>query len=813
MKRSMGWRRAGGSRAASIGLLLAAVAGPVVAQQVDYRRAEQMLDWNTSRMISGDSVDPQWLPDGNRFWYRNKLAEGAEFVLVDPVANLRRLVFDNARLAAAMSLARDTSYDPVKLPFSTFKFVDGERAIEFKASKKLFRCQITAYSCTVGDTLPDQRPFVVSPDSAWDAFIVQYNVWVRHHKDGKDSVQLTTDGTAEWWYGSGPPGPFGRLRSDTMRTPNLRWSPDSKKIAVYRNDTRNVAVMDYISYTGQRSRHFTQPYALPGDSIVPVPSVRILTLPGQMAAQAGGDGGAQQAGQGVGNVAVTLPVVPNQLSFGGGGGGGGFGGGGADSTWSKDGRRINFTFLTRASKALYLMEGDAATGEARVLAKDSAKTWVETSPQDPPSWYVTDDGNDVIWWSERDGWAHLYHFDRNGQLRNQITSGAWPVGAVRHVDETLKQIYFTARGREPGAFIYYARLYRVNFDGSGLTLLTPEDADHRIEFSPSGKYFLDFQSRVESPPATVLRAAPDGRVVRKLEEADISRLKAVGWTPGVVFQTKARDGITDIYGVMYKPSDFDSTKKYPVIDHIYPGPQVGSVGGWRFSAGGEDRGLAELGFIVVKIDHLGTPLRSKAFHDNYYGNFHDNGLPDHVAVLKQLGARYSWMDLDHVGIYGHSGGGFASTDAMLTYPEFFKVAVSSSGNHDNRSYNIYWAEKYQGLMKRDSLRKTDNFEASANKTYAKNLQGHLLLMHGDMDDNVHPANTIQLINELEKANKDFDFILLPDRAHGLNEPYVIRRRWDYFVRYLAGKEPPKEYEIKRPESVGGGGAPEPIPEP
>ncbi|MBI2537788.1 MAG: prolyl oligopeptidase family serine peptidase, partial [Gemmatimonadetes bacterium] len=467
-----------------------------------------------------------------------------------------------------------------------------------------------------------------------------------------------------------------------------------------------------------------------------------------------------------------------------------------------------FTFLTRASKALYLVEADPTTGDAKVLAVDSAKTWVETSPQDPPSWYVTEDG-EVIWWSERDGWAHLYRMAQGGTLRNQITQGAWPVGAVRHVDETAKQIYVTARGREPGRFIYYAHLYRVNFDGSGLTLLTPEDADHRIDFSPSGRYFIDIQSRIESPPVTVLRAAPDGRVVRKLEEADLSRLKAIGWTPPEIFQVKARDGITDIYGVIFKPSDFDSTKKYPVIDHIYPGPQVGSVGQWRFSSGGEERAIAELGFVVVEIDHLGTPLRSKAFHDNYYGNFHDNGLPDHVTALKQLGARYSWMDLDRVGIYGHSGGGFASTDAMVTFPEFFKVAVSGAGNHDNRSYNIYWAEKYQGLMKPDTVRKTDNFEASANKTYAKKRQGRLLLMHGDMDDNVHPANTIQLVNELIKANKDFDLIVAPDRAHGLNEPYFIRRRWDYFVRHLAGKEPPREYEIKRPEGVGGGGAPEP----
>src|SRR5262245_47245602 len=283
--------------------------------------------------------------------------------------------------------------------------------------------------------------------------------------------------------------------------------------------------------------------------------------------------------------------------------------------------------------------------------------------------------------------------------------------------------------------------------------------------------------------------------MRRMALTDLSRLVAIAWKPGQVFNVKARDGITDIYGVMWLPANLDPTRKYPVINNIYPGPQVGSVGQWAWSAGGENKALAELGFVVVQIDHLGTPLRSKAFHDNYYGNFIDNGLPDHITAIKQLAARYPFMDLERVGIYGHSGGGFASTDAILRFPDFFKVAVSGAGNHDNRSYNIYWAEKYQGLMKKDTLRGTDNFANSANKTYAKQLRGKLLLMHGDMDDNVHPAMTIQMVDELIKANKDFDLIIAPNRNHGLNEPYFIRRRWDYFVTHLLGATPPKEYEI------------------
>jgi dipeptidyl aminopeptidase/acylaminoacyl peptidase len=753
----------------------------LAAQRVDYTRAERFLPWNASPIVAGDSVRPNWMVDKTRFWYRNKTGSGAEYVLVDPVRNTRSLLFDNGRLAAAMSVARDTAYEPGRLPFTSFRFTDHERAIEFSANRKRFVCVLATYACTVSDTLPDRRRFVVSPDSTTEAFVSGYNVWVRlYHRPGdttgtRDSVQLTTDGTREWWYGQGDPRPQQQLRRQRQRPPNLRWSPDSRRVAVYREDVRGVGLMPYISYTSQRPRMFTQPYALPGDSIIPKPAVYVIDVASRQ------------------SLLVQLPVQPAELSLDGTL---------RDSVWTADSQHLHFTYQTRASKALVLMEADAATGQSRVLAADSGRTWVETSPQDPASWYTTRDGQDVIWWSERDGWAHLYRFGPDGRLKNQITSGAWAVGWVAHVDEIARQIYFTARGREPGRLLYYAQLYRVNFDGTGLTLITPEDASHELTFSPDGRFFVDSYSRVERPPVTVLRAAPDGRVIRTLETADVSRLAAFGWTPGEVFTTKARDGVTDIYGVMYRPSNFDSTRRYPIVENIYPGPQRGSVGRWEWSSGAEARAVAELGFIVVRIDHLGTPLRSKAFHDNYYGNFGDNGLPDHVAALRQLAARYRWIDIDRVGIWGHSGGGFASTDAMLRYPDFYRVAVSSSGNHDNRSYNIYWAEKYQGLLVRDTVRRTDNFTASANQTLAENLRGHLLLMHGDMDDNVHPAMTIQLINALTRANRDYDFIIAPDRPHSLTEPYFIRRRWDYFVRYLAGMEPPRNYEIRRPEGAG-----------
>ncbi|MSR02923.1 MAG: S9 family peptidase [Gemmatimonadetes bacterium] len=757
--------------------LLAGVCGLVLVTeataQVDYSRADRLLSWNTSRLVSGDSVRPQWYPDGNRFWYRNKTATGAEYVVVDPVRGSRSLLFDNARLAAAMTVARDTAYDPSRLPFASFKFGnDGqnEREIEFTASRKKFVCDIAGYRCVVSDTLPSEVLFVLSPDKKWEAFIAKHNVWVRP-RNGKDSTQLTTDGVEYWGYGLTMPRPSDLVRP-VLRRPTIRWSPDSKKLAVWRQDERRVEQMHYISMTPQRPKLYSQPYALPGDSVVPVPTLHLIDVITKT------------------NVEVRQSPVPTQLNTTGSA---------RDSVWNEASDKVYLAALSRGSKRAWLTAVDAATGSQTIVASDSMATYAEWSPPtDPQTWYTSRDGQDIFWWSERDGWAHFYRYGADGKVKNRLTEGPWFASAIQYVDEVAKQVYFTARGREAGQFWYYAKLYRVNYDGTGLVLLTPEDAHHDVEFSPSGKYIVDSYSRIETAPVTVLRSPLDGHVIRTLETADISRLKEIGWQPGRVFTAKARDGVTDLYGVIYLPPGLDSTKKYPVINNIYPGPQVGSVGGWSFKSGGEAFALAQLGFVVLQIDHLGTPMRSKAFHDNYYGNFTDNGLPDHVAVIKQLGARYRFLDVDRVGIFGHSGGGFASADAMFRYPDFFKVAVSSSGNHDNRSYNIYWSEKYQGLMTRDTLRKTDNYESSANGTYAKNLKGKLFLMTGDMDDNVHPAMTVQVADALIKANKSFDFLVLPNRAHSLNEPYVIRRRWDYFVEHLAGKRPPENFEIVRP---------------
>ncbi len=384
-----------------------------------------------------------------------------------------------------------------------------------------------------------------------------------------------------------------------------------------------------------------------------------------------------------------------------------------------------------------------------------------------------------------------------GKLKNQITHGDGDVTQVLHVDEKARVIYFLAVGKEAGRDPYFAALYRVNFDGTEMKLLTPESADHDVTMSPDGRYFIDVASTPEMPATAVVRD-DDGTVRVDVARQDISKLVASGWKPLTPITVKARDGKSDLYGFLFKPTDFDAAKRYPIIDHIYPGPQTGSCGSRSFSAAHKDmESLAELGFIVVCIDGMGTPGRSKSFHDALYGDMADNTIPDQVAGIKQLAAKYPWIDLDRVGIYGHSGGGAATAAAMFHEPDFFKVGISESGNHDNRVYEDDWAEKWIGLLKKNADG-TTNYDSQANESFTKNLTGHLLLIHGTMDDNVPPNNTLLVVDALIQADKDFDLLMIPNAKHGYGDatPYVTRRRWDYFLRYLAGGIPPTEYQMK-----------------
>jgi dipeptidyl aminopeptidase/acylaminoacyl peptidase len=473
-----------------------------------------------------------------------------------------------------------------------------------------------------------------------------------------------------------------------------------------------------------------------------------------------------------------------------------------DVQWYPDGSHLAFISSSRDHKQAWFRIANAQTGEVRTLFEERSETQIGDASLTENLWRVLPSSGELIWWSQRDNWIHLYLYDLNtGRLKNRITTGDGNVNEIVHIDEKARTIYFLGAGKEAGRDPYFQHLYRIGFDGRRQALLTPENANHEVTVSPDGKYFVDSYSTPDTPPVTVLRDM-NGKVLQTLERADISRLLATGWKPPTPIRMKGRDGTTDIYGLMFTPTTLDSTKKYPIVNYIYPGPQSGSVGSRSFSPARRDhQALAELGFIVVAIDGMGTPGRSKAFHDTYYGDMGDNTLPDQIAGMKELASRHAFIDIENVGIWGHSGGGFATAAAMFRYPEFFDVGISESGNHDNRNYEDDWGERYQGLLVKNG--NTDNYADEANQTHAANLRGKLLLAHGGMDDNVPPYNTTLVVEALIKAGKDFDLLIFPNARHGYgaDSNYMTRRRWDYFVEHLLGAEPPKEYQIGRPPVV------------
>lgn len=757
-------------------LALAGMFAPVLAHaQPDYAKAERMLTWNTAPLVVNEVTAVTWLADSSRFWYRVTRPNGAEFILVDPVALTQKPMFDQLRLATALTRmeAGKASYESWKLPFQTFTLLNGDKTLRFQSKGRWIECDLTRYDCAVSSYKPRPASEIVSPDSQWVAYVKDYNVWVKRAAGGEDT-QLTTDGIRFWAYGVTDPRP-GQIRSGEAVAPAINWSPDGKKLLVMRTDERGVGMFPLYSSTTIRPQSYLMPYALPGDSIYEKGTRYLIDIASKS------------------SKAIT-PAAVFSIGFGRGGG-----------TWDADSKTFVYGDLTRADKVASLYRVDIATGNRTRLAFDSSATYV-----DQTAFHVFPGGRGTMGMSERDGWKHLYLFDANGAVQRQLTEGPWLVADVVRVDNATGTIYFTGQGRGDTQNLYFTKGYRVRIDGTPVEALTSEDAEHTVRVAPGGKFIVDSYSRVDLPPVTVLRTG-DGKILKTLERADITALLATGFRAPEPVKVKARDGVTDLYGMIWKPNNFDSTKVYPVIDNIYPGPQLttGPTGfvpnnnGNPLQAGysqySQAKALAELGFIVVNLDAMGTTHRSKAFRDTWYANMGDNGLPDHIAGLKQLASTRPYMDLNRVGIYGISGGGFASTDAILRYPDFFKVAVSTAGNHDNRSYNMHWGEKYTGVLVRDTIRKTDNFESQANLTMAANLRGKLFLIHGDMDDNVSPVNTLRLADALIKAGKVFDMMIIPDAGHMMYfMPYVHRLHWDYFVRHLRGEEPPAQYIVGGP---------------
>ncbi|MBT8219081.1 MAG: S9 family peptidase [Bacteroidia bacterium] len=613
----------------------------------------------------------------------------------------------------------------------------------------------------------DRRKEVLSPDKTKTVFIKEWNLWMRDITTDKET-QLTFDGEENFGYATDNagwrqgPGPI------------VLWSPDSKKIATFQQDQRHVSDMHLVTTNVGAPELKSWKYPLPQDEkVIQIYRVIIEVEDAKM-------------------IRLDIPSDPRRgtlcddISCSGQ-----F----DDNQWSADGSQLMFVSSSRDHKIAQLRMANTRTGEVREIFKEEVATQYE-SGQGAINWKYLESTNEVIWYSERDNWGHLYLYDAfSGQLKHQITQGDWVVTRLRHVDEDNRKLYFEANGREAGRDPYYSHFYSIDISGKNLKLLTPEDGNHSLRFSPNHQYFVDNYSQPDVPPVSVLRDM-DGKLIATLEKADISRLIASGWQPPKPIKVKSDNVQWDLYGLMFTPSHLDPNKKYPIINYIYPGPQGGSVGSRSFRpTRGDHQALAELGFVVVAIDGTCNPDRSKAFHDACYGNMAVNTLPDQVSAMEQLAKRYPYIDLDKVGIWGHSGGGFATASAMFNYPDFFDVGISESGNHDNRNYEDDWGERYIGLMtETDGV---NNYEQQANQLNAANLKGKLLLAHGGMDDNVPPYNTNLVVDALIKANKDFDLIIFPNARHGfgMDTFYMIRKRWDYFVKNLLGQEPPKEYKI------------------
>jgi dipeptidyl aminopeptidase/acylaminoacyl peptidase len=768
-------------RALVLTLSLSSVAVAAAAQQprqvtaADYARAERFLAPNVMPLVSGTAGRPGWQPDG-RFWYRATTATGSAFFLVDPARRTRQPAFDHARLASALSAAAGSTIDGNRLPFQTIELSADARSMSAALQGgRRATCDLTSYTCTTAAVTPPPRNSSVSPDGKWAVFIREFNLWSRDLASGTET-QLTTDGIKDFGYATNN---AGWVHSDN---PVVTWSADSRQIATFQHDGRGVRDMYLVSTNVGMPRLEAWKYPVPGDSVIFRISRVIINQ--------GPDGRPR---------VVRLQMPPDQHRSTVSDHVACNGGTICDVQWYPDGSHLAFISSSRDHKTAWFRVANAQTGEVRTLFEEKSATQVGDASLTENLWRVLPASNELIWWSQRDNWVHLYLYDlTTGMLKNRITSGEGNVSDVVRVDEKARVIYFTGNGREAGRDPYFQHFYRIGFDGSGLRLLTPENANHAVAMSPDGRYFTDTYSTPDTPPVTVLRDAT-GRLLQTLERADISRLVATGWRPPTPVRMKGRDGTTDIYGLMFTPSTLDSTKKYPIINNIYPGPQSGSVGPRSFApARGDNQAVAELGFVVVEIDGMGTPGRSKAFHDTYYGRMGDNTLPDQVAGMKELASRYPFIDIEHVGIWGHSGGGFATAAAMFRFPDFFDVGISESGNHDNRNYEDDWGERYQGLLVRTAG--SDNYAEEANQTHAKNLKGKLFLAHGMMDDNVPPYNTQLVVDALVKAGKDFDLLMLPNARHGFGPDgnYMMRRRWDYFVQHLQGATPPKEYQIGRP---------------
>lgn len=744
-----------------------------VAQSVtkkDYQRAEQFLWSNVSDLVYRANVNPHWDEKEPLFWYSTDTRKGEEYFLVDAKSGSKRPFFDQKKLAENLSALFDEQFDPYELPLNRLNWDHAGHAFTFEKNNKKWKVDLGTLEVTEVPEKEEeprwrsQRLLSESPDGIWTVSRKDYNLWLKNNKTGEE-FQLTDDGNDKIIYGASVPWAWKKQEGpDTREREPLRlsvsWSKDSQKLFAHKLDLRKAKLMYLLQHVpdkGFRAQSYSYYRALPGEDSVAQQVPYVFDIKTKERKQL--------------NIGPYDDLISGNWRWYG------------DSS-----KNLHMIIRERGYGSATLLKANAETGEVDTVFTEVSDTYVDPGKSESEYFPKTDE---FLWLSERDGWNHIYLYDLNsGKVKEQVTKGVFVVREIEHIDEGDRKIFFTASGREPNRDPYLEHLYSVNFDGTGLKLLTPEPADHDIDFSPGYRYFVDTYSRVDLKPVSVLRKSADGSVVARLEEADIKDLKATGWQHPEPFKVKARDGKTDIYGVIYRPTNFDPQKKYPVIDGTYSGPQAVRTpksfrGGYRNS----DQPLAELGFIVVNIDGMGTAGRSKAFQDYSWKNLGDIGGPDHIKAIRELAEKYPYMDTTRVGIYGHSAGGYDAARALLKFPDFYKVGVSSSGNHDHRIAKAFWPELYMDYPDGKHYDEQSNFKL------AGNLEGKLLLVHGDMDDNVHPAETIRMADALVKAGKDFDMLIMANKTHGLGgeNNYFTIKRWNYFVEHLLGAEPLRHY--------------------
>ena len=743
---------------------------------LEYETAAKHMDSDLYNLIY-NQVNGSRFVGKNNLIYTTNSKEGKKFIFVNTVSKTKKAAFDHQKLAAALSKELEIKIKASELPIYSVSLSDDLKTLNFMANSQKYLCNLEEYSLTKIISKIDRayRNEHISPNGKLAAYINQYNLWIRDLETGK-RTQITFDGEEDYGYATNN---AGWIKSDGAV---LKWAPNSDKIATFQQDARGVGMMYVTSSNVGHPKLEAWKHPLPGDAKIFTIERVIIHLGKQpKTVRLKMDKDFQR-----GSTTDHIANRNNEL---------------LDAQWNKEGTQFAFVSGSRDHKIAHLQIADTKTGVVKSIHKEEVDTYYESGVK-TENWRVLFDSNEFIWYSEKSNWGHIYLYDlTTKKLKNQITSGDWIVKQIKHIDTKNREIYFSAGGKEKGN-PYHDYFYKVNFEGSNLINLTPSKGTHKVVFSDDNALLLDTYSTTSNPPITVVRNG-NGEKIMELERSDISELKARNWQEPVEFSVKARDEKTALYGIMCLPSKYDERKKYPVLNYIYPGPQSGSVGEYGFRVIWRDfQALAELGFVVVAVDAMGTPMRSKSFHDAYYGNMGDNGLPDNITTIKQLAQKYKGMDLERIGIWGHSGGGFASTRAVFAYPEFYDVAVSGAGNHDNRNYEADWGEKWQGLLVDGNMEGkadgTTNYDNQANQLIAKNLQGKLLITHGTMDDNVPPSNTMLVVEALIKANKDFDMILFPNKRHGYGNmtKYMTRKRWDYFVTHLLNAKPPKGFQLK-----------------